>query len=105
MNMLRIRELEAQIKQRDRYIDELERLIDLLESLSKIDSLHVETIIGSLWENKRTNEVYEVIQLFNEQSNDDELFPRSVLYRSVNKGAVWGRPVVDFMEKNNQKMR
>ena len=54
--------------------------------------------IWTLWRH-HSGRIYRVTGFTNMKTTDNEKFPRTVAYESIDTGDIWSRPVVDFSEK------
>lgn len=55
--------------------------------------------IGSVWRHKPTGNLYEVMTLANEYTEDSAKFPVMVVYKSTSNGQVWARQKDAWLDK------
>lgn len=52
--------------------------------------------LWSVWEHYNKKTTYEILAITNESSEDQTRYPTTVVYRGLDNGKLWSRPLWDW---------
>lgn len=88
--------------------DPITSLFDILNSSEKAEEavpeeelsvVHFQNSIGKVFVHSKTGNCYVLVMLTNEDSEDKDKFPVSVVYMNTSTKQTWSRPLAEFQQK------